>query len=76
MVKITGGTFNMGNLSGLDQDSHGAPDDGDGWRTGDCFERVYRNASRDHKPSLGSAYRDRADPTYRHDNLGFRIARD
>ncbi len=44
---------------------------------GDCFRRVARGGSWNNTPDVvRTAFRDRDDPTWRSDDLGFRLAQD
>ncbi|HUX91348.1 MAG TPA: formylglycine-generating enzyme family protein [Gallionellaceae bacterium] len=70
----------LGNVWEWVEDSYhdnykGAPDDGSAWE-GDGKKRVLRGGSwYDAPPYVSSAVRDKAVPTRRYDNFGFRIAR-
>lgn len=53
-----------------------APSDGSAWLEGDCARRVGRGGSWNSRPGQArAASRDKAEPGYRDDNTGFRIAR-
>ncbi len=53
-----------------------APSDGSAWLEGDCARRVGRGGSWSSRPGQArAASRDKAEPGYRDDNTGFRIAR-
>jgi formylglycine-generating enzyme required for sulfatase activity len=54
-----------------------APNDGRAWTSGgNCSRRVLRGADREFNPwFLRAAYRSRSVDDYRHDSIGFRVAR-
>ncbi|MBT4749482.1 MAG: SUMF1/EgtB/PvdO family nonheme iron enzyme, partial [Rhodospirillaceae bacterium] len=55
---------------------NGAPANGAARIEGSCSRRVDRGGSWLDRPGyLRSAYRSKSDPTFRYDDLGFRIAR-
>jgi formylglycine-generating enzyme required for sulfatase activity len=56
-------------------DYTGAPADGSAWMNGCNHSRVIRGGAWDYLPSLlRSSWRDRREPNFRSDNLGFRVA--
>jgi formylglycine-generating enzyme required for sulfatase activity len=58
-------------------DYRGAPADGSAWASGDESQRVTRSGCWIHLPyQLRSAFRDRSNPDYRTNGLGFRLAQD